>query len=321
MNFGKRYISRMKKQINRLKQNKKDMFDLDQLLESNNLSYSGISFSSDDSDILKSYQNINKKLNTNNRFIQNLRTVIPYINFKPILKPAYTVILTTIIIFAIIEYRTFTKPVQYAEITVEQGEKVTLHINDQFTVYLNSGSTIKVPMHLKRSSEIQFEGEAYFNMNQDKNVTIVSKGIRFSGKKANFTINTHNSDQLVAHVEIGDVSLYNPVLPKSTKLILKNGDKATFTPYANLITVEQQKNKNYLAWHTGVIVFDKTPLYSAINDLSKHFEIPMQIENRKLSTQKITAHYTNLEIDHILDKVQSQLNCQISADGSKIIIH
>lgn len=311
----------MKKQKNRFKKNKKDKFDPDQLLELSNLSYSDLSFSSDDSDLLKSYHKINKKLNTNNRFIQNLKTIIPNINFNPILKPAYTIILTTIIIFAIIEYRTFSKPVQYAEITVDQGEKVTLHVNEQFTVYLNSGSTIKVPMHLKRNSEIQFEGEAYFNMYQNKKVTIVSKGIRFSGKKANFTINTNRSNQLVAHVENGDVSLYNPVLPESTKLVLKNGDKATFTPYANLITVEQQKNKNYLAWHTGVITFNQTPLYSAINDLSKHFEIPMQIENKKLSTQKITARYTNLEIDHILDKVQSQFNCQISADGSKIIIH
>ena len=321
MNFKKRYISTMKNLRNTLKQNKKDQFDLDQLMESNNLLFSELNFKADDSDILKSYQQINKKLNTTNRFIQNLRTLLPYLNFKPILKPAYTVILTTILLFAIIEYRSFTKPVRYAEITVDQGEKVTLHVNEQFTVYLNSGSTIKIPMHLKRNSEIQFEGEAYFNMNQDKKVTIVSNGIQFTGKKANFTINTNTPGQLVANLEDGEINLYNPDLPPSTQLNLQKGDKATYNPTANFVAVEQQTNKNYLAWHTGVLKFDQTPLYSVIEDISKHFNIPMQVENKKLSTQKISAQYTNLEIDYILDKIQLQFNCQISADGSKIIIH
>lgn len=321
MNFGKRYTSTMKKLKNILKRNKRENFDFDQLMESNNLSYSELSFCNDDSDMLKSYLNLNKKLNNNHRFIQNLRTLIPHINFKPILKPAYTVILTTILILAIIEYRTFTEPVRYAEITVEQGEKVTLHVNEQFTVYLNSGSTIKVPTHLKRNSEIQFEGEAYFNINQDKKVTIVSNGIRFSGKKVDFTINTNAFGQLVAHVENGDVSLYNPALPESTKLSLQNGDKATYTPYANFISVEQQSNKNYLAWHTGVIKFDKEPLGTAIESISKYFNLPIAVENSKLLSKKLSVKFKNPGIDEILDYIQSTFNCQISADGSKIVIN
>lgn len=324
MNFGKRYMNRMMNLKNILKRhriNKKDMVDIDQLMTSNNLSYADLDFQTDNSDILKSYQNINRKLNRNNRFIQNLREVFPYISFKPILKPAYTVILTVVVIIAAIQYKNFTKPVQYAEITVDQGEKVTLHINDQFTVYLNSGSSIKVPMNLKRNSEILFEGEAYFNINLNKKIAIVSNGIHFTGNHVNFSINTNYPNQLIANVEDGEISLYNPEMPKSTQLKLQNGDKATYNSIAKFVAVEKQINKNYLAWHTGIIKFDKTPLHSAVKDISNYFDIPIQIENKQLITEKITAQFNILEIDNILDKIQSQFNCQISADGSKIVIN
>ena len=313
----------MKNIFNIFKFNKKQNsdFNIDQILDKNSLAYSDLSFETDKSDILRSYNSINQKLGNRSHFLKNIKNIISHFDLTPILKPVYTIVLTSIIIVTIILLKDSTNQVQFAEITDDQGEKITLHVTEDLTIYLNSGSSIKIPLELKRNAKIYFDGEAYFQVTRDKKTTVIANGIVFETKNSNFHINTKDQNLLVTHVKKGEVEFYNPDLPKQTKFTLTNNDKAIYNPVANFIAVEKENSTNYLAWHTGIMKFNQTPLYSAIDDLSNYFEIPMQIKNTELSTQKITAQYTDLEIDHILDKIQSQFNCQISADGSKIIIH
>ena len=294
---------------------------LDEALDCANLKYSELDFNNPSGDLLKSYKEINSKIHHSPQYFKNLTNLFSSLNFNIILKPAFTVIITSIIIFAIIKFKQFNKPVQYAEIVVEQGEKVTLHVNEQFTVYLNSGSTIKVPTDLKRKSKILFEGEAYFKINQDKNVTIVSNGIHFSLRKANFTINSDDTKQLVANIENGEINMYNPDMPPSTKLKLQKGDQATFNPYAKFIVIEELASKNYLAWHTKQLEFSNEPIYSVVKTISNYFEVPIAVDNDKLIKQEYSAKFSNPDIDEILDNIRSTFNCQISADGSKIVIN
>lgn len=295
--------------------------DMDKILTDHNLNYSDIDFENKDSDVLKSYSNLNSQINKNSNYFKNLRSFIPFFNYKAILKPAYTIVLTTIVIFAVIEFKKINKDVEYAEITVDKGEKITLHLNDNFTIWLNSETTIKIPMELKRNAKIFLDGEAYFEVNQDKKVTIISGGITFETKNCDFHINSKDKNQLVAHVNEGKLDFYNTRFPKSTEITLNKGDKALYNPFAGFIALEQNNNNNYLAWHTGTMEFQDIPMYIVINTISDYFGIPIEIENSEISEQKFTAQFENLEIDNILDTIQSTFNCKISGDGCKLIIN
>ena len=72
---------------------------------------------------------------------------------------------------------------------------------------------------------------------------------------------------------------------------------------------------------TGIMEFQDTPMYLVINTLSDYFEIPIDVEKDEIIQQKLTTQFNNLDIDEILDKIQSTFNCQISGDGSKIVIN
>ncbi len=324
-NFQNRYTIRMKKSHNIFKNkervNKDFDLDIDKILTDHNLNYSDIDFENKDSDVLKSYSNLNSQINKNSNYFKNLRSFIPFFNYKAILKPAYTIVLTTIIIFAVIEFKKINKDVEYAEITINKGEKITLHLNDNFTIWLNSETTIKIPMELKRNAKIFLDGEAYFEVNQNKKVTIISGGITFETKDCDFYINSKFNNELVAHVKEGNLDFYNPDLPKSTKLSLSNNDKAIYNPEANFIAVEKEHSTNYLAWHTGILVFRNEPLHKVINTISEVYQIPIIITNSELNRSHFSAHFDKLEIDEILDIIQSKFNCEISGDGSKIIIN
>lgn len=303
------------------KEKSESELNIDQVLNHYNLDFKNLDFTTQHTDPIKSLHTINKKLKSDPSFLRNLKTILPFINYKAILKPIYTIVLTSIVLITIFELNKTKNPVQYAEIFVDRGEKITVHVTENFTIYLNAESSIKIPLELKQNAKIYLDGEAYFEINQNKTTTVVANGIIFESKNCNFHINSKDKKRLIAHVKEGNLDFYNPDLPKSTKLHLSNNDKAVYNPAANFIAVEKEKNINYLAWHTGKMEFKDTPLYSVTNNLSEFFGIPIEIENKVLSKQKISAQFINVEIDDILDKLQTQFNCQISADGNKIVIN
>ncbi|NOQ27482.1 MAG: DUF4974 domain-containing protein [Bacteroidales bacterium] len=318
----------MKKILNifKNKKNKEKDFDIniDNLLKDHNLSYSEIDFEKKDSDILKSFNNLNSQINKSSNYFNNLRSFIPYFNYKAVLKPAYTIVLTTIVIFVLIEFKKINKDVEYAEITVDKGEKITLHLNDNFTIWLNSGSSIKIPMELNRSSKIFLDGEAYFEIKNTNRKTpeIVAKNIIFKTTQASFNINSrYNNNQLVSNIKKGNVEIYNPSLPKSTKLTAKTDERITYNPIAEFISIEKENNINYLAWKTGILNFDNISLNEVSEIISSFYSIPVQITNPDLKYKKITASFNNADIDEILEKLQITFNCKISGDGSKLIIN
>lgn len=318
----------MKKILNifRNKKNKEKDFEIniDNLLKDHNLSYSEIDFEKMNSDLLKSYNNLNSQINKSTNYFNNLRSFIPYFNYKAVLKPAYTIVLTTIVIFAVIEFKKINRDVEYAEITVDEGEKITLHLNKNFTIWLNSGSSIKIPMELNRSSKIFLDGEAYFEIKNTNRKTpeIIANNIIFKSTQASFNINSrYSNNQLVSNIKEGNVEIYNPNLPKSTTLIVGADEKITYNPIAEFLVVEKENNINYLAWKTGILNFDNTSFKEVSETISSYFNIPVQITNPDLKYKKITASFNNADIDEILEKLQITLNCEISGDGSKLIIN
>lgn len=313
----------MKRKSNILKNNNSDQkFNIDQILKGHTLDYTDIDFEPIQTDIYKSYKELNRSLKANTLIFNSLKLLIPHFDFNLILKPIYTIVLTSIVIIAFLELRENTEPVQFAEITVDKGEKITLHVTDNLTIYLNSESSIKIPLEIKRNSRIYLEGEAFFEINQNKLVDIISDGVLFQTKKASFNINSQREkNELIATVKEGKIDLCNPELSKSTKLTLNKGEKATYNSLAEFISVEKNKNINYLAWNTGIIKFNNTSLNEVSQFISDYYNIPVLIKNDNLKFKTFSASFRNAEIDEILDKIQIAFNCEISGDGSILIIN
>lgn len=307
-----------------LKKNKSDQLDLnlDEILVNNQLNYEDLNFDNHKVDILNSHKSVKGRIQKKPNILRNLKSILPLFPIQRILKPVYTIILTTIVILTIILLRDKTTPVQFAEISVDAGEKITLHITDNFTVWLNSESTIKIPMKLKRNSKIYLNGEAYIEINEayDRNIEIISDNISFSTNKASFNIKKENN-QVIAYVKKGYVKLYNQDLPKSTTLSLEKNDKAVCNPILEFISVEHENSLNYLAWHTGEITFNQIPMNKVVESISEIYEIPIIITNQKIRNTKFSAEFKNADIDQILDKIESAFNCTITVDGKQLIIN
>lgn len=311
----------MKKRFNIFSQHtKEDSQFINELLDKHELNFNELDFNHYDTDLLKAYNKLNSQLNENSSSTNKLN--LNHFSWKPILKPLYTIALTSIVILAIIFLRRETDEQHYAEIVVEKGEKIKLNVDKNLTIWINAQSYVKIPTNGKVGNEIYVEGEVFIEAGaeNEKMYSIKSEKAVYKLKNGALNIKT-SADQIVATVSKGTVKFYNIKLPKSTQVTLNSNDKATLFKKLDFIAIETDKNKNYLFWKTGILEFNNTELTEVAKTVSEYFEIPVQIENIDLKNQPFSATFTNPEIDDILDKIQSSINCKISGDGSKLIIH
>ncbi len=295
--------------------------ELDEILSKNSISFKEINFDHLEIDTLRAYKNLDKS-KQNKPSLLNLHFFQSEFNWKPVLKPIYTIVLTSIVILTILYLRKETDHQNYAEVIVEKGEKIKLNVDKNLTIWLNSESFVRIPTNGKIGKEIYLGGEVFIEVGPEnkKKYSIICGNAIYEIRSGAFNIKT-NPDQIIATVSKGSVDFYNTNLPKSTQVTLKQNDKATLFKKLDFIAIETENSNNYLFWKTGILEFNNTELNEVAKTLSEYFEIPVLIENRELKNQSFSATFTNPEIDDILDKIQLTINCKIAGDGSKLIIY
>jgi len=318
----------MKRLIKILKRNKQHLpqnLNLDEIMDEYGLDYASLSFEKSQSDVLKSFHEVNRKLNHEDFSFRNIPNTLPHVNLKQILKPVYTIVITSIILLTTIVLFDMSKEVEYTQITVDKGERITLHINNDVTVWLNSASSIKIPLEIKRKPLFYLEGEAFIQVRRGekhKDYRFLSRGLEFKTSESEFHINSENKpDEIIAHVSKGEVDVIIPILEKTKKMNIKQGEKISFVPTAGFMAKDFILDNNYIAWKTGKLQFENEPLNEVVNVLSDYYGIKIAIENDSLMYEGFSATFTNATLDQILDNIMANYNCNVTGDGTKLIIN
>jgi len=316
----------MKRKNNISKNNPNTMqdFPVDEILKKHKLEFDAIDFEKKETDILQAYQSINKQINQSKIPFFNFKNFIKHTNLSIILKPVYTIVITAVVVLTTIKLLDTTKEPEYSIISVDAGEKITLHVNPQISIWLNSNSTVKIPRGANRRVPFYLEGEALIKIKEDntKEYTFIAEGMQFKTTSGEFHINTnYPHDQMVAHVSEGDIQCNIPFTPKSQKLTIHKGEKMNFSAKAGFLAKDNINNYNYMAWKTGILQFNNQPLSDVMDILTNYYDIPFTITNDSLKRKNFTATFNNPTIDEVLNKIMADYNCNITGNGNKLIIN
>lgn len=221
-------------------------------------------------------------------------------------------------------YKSIAKPV-YSVIQVDYGDKITVHVTENLTIWLNSESELKLPSYPGRKPKICLDGEAYIEFTPSrstKEITIqLANNMVFKTRTGHFHVKEEaHSQALVAQVYSGSLNIFEPDVSRKSLAELKEGHTATCIPNADFISIEQGNNKNMLAWKSGKLSFEKEKLEHVVASLSDYFYIPITITNNSLKAEPFSGEFTQPEIDQVLSKIQALYNCSITGDGTKILI-
>jgi len=195
-----------------------------------------------------------------------------------------------------------------------KGEHLSLLLPDKSRVELNANSSLSYhPYWWRFNREVQFEGEAFFNISKGKRFDIVSRSGSTSILGTSFNIYTRKNNykvtcftgkvRVLSTLTQDEVVLY----PKDFASINRNGQ----------IELEAGINvQEKTMWRDHIFFFTATPIQHVIEEIELQYDI--RIEKKNLSKIPYTGNFKKSDsIDEVLNWVCLPLGLEYSKVSSK----
>jgi|GEM_PF-335664 len=195
---------------------------------------------------------------------------------------------------------------QIITVCSQPGTITRVILPDRTKVCLNAGSTISYPDAFNgKTRNVSLSGEAYFEVVKNKKMPmIVSAGdIRLKVYGTSFNVTAYPGEQSgkVTLVE-GSVSLSSSQKKFDGKkeFCIQPGQTVTFYNDSKKLEVENKDTFLFTAWKDGLLVFKNTSFEEVIKELSRRFNVDIELTDRNLAPIPMDATFRNENINEIL---------------------
>ncbi len=206
-------------------------------------------------------------------------------------------------------------------VTAQNEKGRVIDLPDGSRVYLNSGTEITYSKNFVKSSrDVRLNGEAFFEVAPDKEhpFRISAGNARVEVLGTSFNVNTRKGEGRVeVFVETGVVELYESGSAMN-RVRLHPGNIGVVDQKE--VSMSKAENANPVAWKTGAMTFEDTPLLEVISLLNNVYNVNITIRGEGADTIKINGSYQNDPLDNIL-QVISQHNPQLIIAKSEDTIY
>ncbi|PRX54930.1 FecR domain-containing protein [Flagellimonas meridianipacifica] len=214
----------------------------------------------------------------------------------------------------------------YHTVHVPYGKTFKVQLEDGSLVHLNAGSKLTYPhsfngFHLR---EVSLIGEAYFNITSDSiPFQVFTDGISTKVLGTSFNVSAYKDEVLreVVLVE-GKVEVsanQNRAPSKVSKTIIPN-QRATFLNEDKDLSVSNVDPTDYIAWTEGELVFSNEGIDQIIKKLERKFNVDIDNNYEKLSTQRFNGKFRDENVTAILETIRAHTNFSYSLNGNTLVI-
>jgi transmembrane sensor len=189
---------------------------------------------------------------------------------------------------------------------------------DGSLVTLNAGSTLNYRNGFgTQYREVILDGEALFSVVPDAahpfKVFTGESVVEVTGTK--FSI--RESDESVkVSVLSGRVLLFSANNIENKISITAN--QSGYLLSNNKLMVKEGLSENILSWKTGRLIFDQTPMDSALIDIAHHFRKELQMQTTL--KEEITAEFQDQPLGEILNELKLVAGLQFDTTGTALIV-
>ena len=226
--------------------------------------------------------------------------------WTPILKSAAAVLFVAFLGFFTYQFSGLSSDtVSYQ---IEQGKK-KIRLPDGSQVWLNEGSSISFTKGFKGGRAIDFEGEAYFEIEKNKGTfTITTPETSVEVLGTAFNLNTQTNKQTRLSLTEGVVNF--SAGQKTTQLTA--GQMAIYHTESKELSTTKKLDINDLSWRTGRFDFTNLPFQEVVNYLNGYYESDIQLASKKIGNCKVTGTFDKMRISEILEEIALILELEIS---------
>lgn len=193
-------------------------------------------------------------------------------------------------------------------LVVPYGRRANLTLSDGTKVWVNSGSKLVYPVVFSENKrEIFLEGEAYFEVAQNKNapMTVYSRDLNIHVVGTRFDLSAYPDDpRAYAVLASGaiDLTTGNSVAFKNNRTRIKPGQMAEYGSETKKIEIREVDTADYLAWTHGYLSLNSAQLSDIAKKLSRYYRIELSIAGNLDKSQTLSGKL--ILQDNVLDTIE-----------------
>ena len=193
------------------------------------------------------------------------------------------------------------------------GEKFSHTLPDNSKVYLNENSTLTYhPYWWSFNRDVQFEGEAFFEVEKGKTFTVKSEKGNTSVLGTSFNINSRHDYTVYCKtgrvaVDTGDklnLTLLNP-----NQLVSFNGESP--------LKRDVEDENTILNWRKTYLNFESTPVIEVFAQLEKIYNVNLNYESSEFLNLNYSANYEKpVNVEDVLKMLSLNFNFTYSENNN-----
>lgn len=209
-----------------------------------------------------------------------------------------------------------SKSVGLLETTTAYGVRTKITLSDGSEVWLNSGSTLSYPERFTEDKrQVTLSGEAFFKVKSDKDHRFdvqTSDGITVSAYGTEFNVQAYAEEPDIkatlaeGHIQIDQIN-------QSASQELIPGEQAVYSRFTQQMQVRKANLLVETAWKDGKLIFRRTPMEEIAKQLSRHFNVNIQLQGKEIFDYTYSATFTTETLAEILSLLEktAPIRCEI----------
>ncbi len=213
----------------------------------------------------------------------------------------------------------------FNQLIIPFGKRSDILLSDGSRVRLNSGSRLVYPPVFKgKSREVLLEGEAYFEVseNKDKPFFVRTESFRIKVLGTRFVVQAYKNEEQSAVLVEGKVSLTagSSKMRANTCELLPN-QKATFSEAKDDFSVINIDNaESYFAWIHGYLNIENESLVSLAKKVSRYYNIDIEVKAENITSTFSGKLDLKEEPERILDGLSVIFRTKYEKQGGKFVV-
>jgi len=218
------------------------------------------------------------------------------------------------------------------------GEQVSFSLPDGTSIRLNTNSQVKVAFTDNHRQISLLKGEARFDVAKDKNrpFTVSVEDKSFTALGTIFNVQKNGIDDLELVVTEGKVLISdtNTITQRLDNIVssfktlehnklsgsvVNSGEKSLVTQNTKISKISLDQIQKELSWQQGMLIFDATPLNTALDEISRYNDIQFEIIDTGLSELKVSGYFKSGDIDSLLQSLSDNFDIHFQKSSNKTI--
>lgn len=204
------------------------------------------------------------------------------------------------------------------------GERINFSLPDGSSVWLNQYSQLEYPEKFSGSTRsVKLAGEAFFDVqkNPDHPFIIETNEANVQVLGTSFNVDAYPEGEIVAvTVQTGKVALASKTSEEES-LILMPGTTGILNKRDQSLKKKDKPDENAIAWKTGKLQFDKSPLKEVFTVLKDHYNIEIDVKNLEILSCRFTSTFENATVHEVMETLSISLELSISQIGNVYTIN